>query len=55
MTGKAVVERAVERVLATGFRTDDLAESGCQRVGTREMGQRVADAVMTLAASRVPA
>jgi 3-isopropylmalate dehydrogenase len=45
----ALVERAVEDALGAGYRTDDLAEPGCRPVGTREMGQRVAEAVTALA------
>lgn len=35
------VEAAVKRVLAQGFRTPDIAEPGCQAVGTRAMGDAV--------------
>lgn len=35
------VERAVDAVLAQGFRTADLAEPGVSPIGTREMGDRI--------------
>jgi 3-isopropylmalate dehydrogenase len=40
-----LIERAVREVWRQGWRTADLAEPGCRRVGTREMGARVAEAV----------
>lgn len=40
-----LVESAIDRVLTAGWRTDDLAESGCRCVGTREMGTLVAESV----------
>ncbi len=39
------VEEAVERVLAAGYRTQDIAQEGTHLVGTREMGEKVAEAV----------
>jgi 3-isopropylmalate dehydrogenase len=39
------VEEAVERVLAAGYRTPDIAQEGTLLVGTREMGEKVAEAV----------
>jgi 3-isopropylmalate dehydrogenase len=39
------VERAVRAVLASGYRTGDIMQEGCKRVGCEEMGDRVADAV----------
>jgi 3-isopropylmalate dehydrogenase len=41
----ASVERAVDQVLAQGCRTPDIATPGCVRVGTREMGDRIAAAL----------
>ena len=41
----AAVERAVDDVLAEGYRTDDIREDGCTVVGTREMGRRIRDEV----------
>jgi 3-isopropylmalate dehydrogenase len=35
------VEAAVKKVLAQGFRTGDIYESGMKKVGTREMGDAV--------------
>jgi 3-isopropylmalate dehydrogenase len=39
------VERAVGAALAEGFRTADILEPGMKRVGTREMGDAVVEAV----------
>lgn len=39
------IERAVRAALAAGFRTGDIAEPGSRRVGTREMGDAVIDAL----------
>jgi len=39
------VEGAVEAVLAQGFRTPDVMSLGMRQVGTRELGERVAEAV----------
>jgi 3-isopropylmalate dehydrogenase len=39
------VEAAVRRVLAQGFRTGDILQPGCQRLGTRDMGEAVVAAV----------
>lgn len=36
------IERAVRRVLASGYRTADIAEPGTRQVGTQEMGNLVA-------------
>ncbi len=44
-----LVERAVERVLASGQRTADIAASGSTTVSTREMGDAVLEAVQALA------
>jgi 3-isopropylmalate dehydrogenase len=46
----ALVERAVAEVYRLGFRTDDVAEAGCRAIGTREMAERIAAAVLDLAA-----
>lgn len=35
------LENAVEKVLADGYRTPDIAESGCTTVGTKAMGEEV--------------
>jgi 3-isopropylmalate dehydrogenase len=39
------IEAAVERVLAAGWRTADLARAGEPSIGTAEMGRRIAEAV----------
>jgi 3-isopropylmalate dehydrogenase len=39
------IERAVRVVLREGFRTPDIFEAGTRRVGTQEMGERVAQAI----------
>ena len=39
------IERAVRFVLREGYRTPDIFEEGARRVGTREMGERVAQAI----------
>jgi len=38
------IERGVEAVLTAGWRTADIMAPGCRVVGTREMGERIADA-----------
>jgi 3-isopropylmalate dehydrogenase len=47
----SLIETAVRQVLRAGWRTMDIAESGCRVVGTREMGRMVADAVNQFAKS----
>jgi 3-isopropylmalate dehydrogenase len=39
------VEAAVRKVLAEGLRTGDIFQPGMRRVGTREMGEAVVEAV----------
>ncbi|GAB2887667.1 3-isopropylmalate dehydrogenase [Paralcaligenes ginsengisoli] len=39
------VQRAVRAVLADGYRTGDIAQPGCKRVGTSEMGDAVVAAL----------
>jgi 3-isopropylmalate dehydrogenase len=41
----AAVEAAVAAVLEEGYRTKDIAEEGKQPIGTREMGDLIADRV----------
>jgi 3-isopropylmalate dehydrogenase len=41
----ARVENAVKKVLKSGLRTGDIWQPGCQRVGTREMGNAVLKAL----------
>jgi 3-isopropylmalate dehydrogenase len=43
--GANAVEKAVSHVLEEGYRTYDIMEEGKTKVGTREMGDRVADRV----------
>jgi 3-isopropylmalate dehydrogenase len=39
------IEKAVKQVLSNGLRTGDIWQPGCQRVGTREMGDAVLKAL----------
>ena len=39
------VETAVQKVLTVGYRTGDIMSDGCKLVGTREMGDLIADAI----------
>ena len=39
------IETAIKKVLANGLRTGDIYEPGCQRVGTKEMGDAVVAAL----------
>jgi 3-isopropylmalate dehydrogenase len=39
------VERAVARVLDSGLRTGDIFTEGTQKVGTRQMGEAVVNAL----------
>jgi 3-isopropylmalate dehydrogenase len=39
------IERAVRSVLREGYRTPDIFEPGTHRIGTQEMGERVAQAI----------
>ena len=39
------VETAVQKVLTEGYRTGDIMFDGCKLVGTREMGDLIADAI----------
>jgi len=38
----ANIEKAVANVLQAGYRTADIWENGCHKIGTREMGDRIA-------------
>jgi 3-isopropylmalate dehydrogenase len=44
-----LLERAVEKVLAEGYRTGDIMQPGMRRVGTREMTDAILKALQTLA------
>ena len=39
------IETAVDAVLAEGWRTPDIAESGVSPIGTREMGRRIREKI----------
>ena len=39
------VETAVQKVLTEGYRTGDMMSDGCKLVGTKEMGNLIADAI----------
>ena len=39
------VETAVQKVLTEGYRTGDIMSEGCKLVGTKEMGDLIADAI----------
>ena len=41
----AAVEAAVQKVLTEGYRTGDIMSDGCKLVGTKEMGDLIADAI----------
>jgi len=41
------VERAVERVLVQGYRTPDIWQEGYQKVGCREMGDKIREELLT--------
>jgi len=41
----SAIERAVTRVLDTGYRTPDISQPGTQAVGCHEMGRRVREAI----------
>ena len=50
-----LIEEAIALAWREGARTVDLAERGCRIVGTREMGERVADAVRALGGAKLSA
>lgn len=55
LIGEAIlIERAIEHVIRSGKRTKDIAEPGCKVIGTREMGESIAQAVITLASIPEP-
>jgi 3-isopropylmalate dehydrogenase len=47
-----LIETAVARIWREGWRTADLAEAGCHIIGTREMGERISEAVAVAGRSR---
>jgi 3-isopropylmalate dehydrogenase len=50
----AVIDRAIHAVLAEGYRTRDIAGPNDASIGTREMGERVAECVMDSADATRP-
>lgn len=50
-TEAALVERAIQHVLAMGSRTRDIADSGATVIGTREMGARILEQIDGLQAN----
>lgn len=50
-----LIERAIDQVFASGWRTGDLLDDGNRLVGTQEMGALVAETVLSLAGAKVPA
>jgi 3-isopropylmalate dehydrogenase len=46
------IEAAMEKVLREGWRTPDIASSGCKVVGTRELGDRIVEAIEALNEAR---
>lgn len=44
-----LVEHAIKKVLAEGFRTGDIMQPGCRQVGTSEMGDAILNALEDLA------
>ena len=47
----ATIEAAVEQCIQAGYRTEDLREEGKEILGTKEIGQRIAERVVALAGS----
>jgi 3-isopropylmalate dehydrogenase len=45
----SAIEAAVENVLNQGYRTADIMEPGCTRVGTTQMGDTICTALRTAA------
>lgn len=37
----SAIEQAIEKVLTAGYRTGDIWQEGCHKIGTREMGDRI--------------
>jgi 3-isopropylmalate dehydrogenase len=50
----AAIDRAIHAVLAEGYRTRDIAGPSDRSIGTREMGERVAERVMDSADATRP-
>jgi 3-isopropylmalate dehydrogenase len=49
-----LIEQAIEDTYRSGHRTDDIAEAGCRRVGTRQMGELISQAVIDARRVSVP-
>ncbi len=49
-----LIENALANVFQSGYRTDDLREAGCRTVGTQQMADLVAEAVIALSKSAGP-
>ena len=39
------MEAAVQQVLREGYRTVDIMSEGCTRIGTKEMGDKIAEQI----------
>jgi 3-isopropylmalate dehydrogenase len=44
----SLIESAVDRVLSSGARTPDIARSGDEVIGTKEMGKRICSAMKAI-------
>ena len=42
----AAIEKAVENILAKGYRTADICQSGCKKIGTKMMGDAVTEEII---------
>jgi len=51
----ALMEQALVRCWAEGWRTEDIVEPGCVTLGTRAMADRVVEQVLRLAEQKQPA
>ena len=40
------IEKAVEKILAKGYRTADIYQEGCQKIGTKAMGDAVTEEIL---------
>ena len=40
------IEKAVEMILAKGYRTADIYQEGCQKIGTKAMGDAVTEEIL---------
>jgi len=44
---RGAIERSIEAVVAEGWRTADMMTTGCTRIGTQELGRRIAERTRT--------